>query len=315
MRDWRVISLDGTAKADDTKSGPAKSEESVLQDDDLRRREMPNAMTVDVEDYFQVSAFDQQISRDDWHSMPSRIGGNIERILELFEQENVRATFFTLGWVCEKFPQLVRDIAACGHEIASHGHEHSRVATFGRDQFRSDVEGTRKRLEDVSGTPVVGYRAPSFSIGQETIWAYDILREAGYCYSSSVFPIQHDHYGLPNAPRFPFQSASDGLLEIPMSTLPFFGRNWPCSGGGYFRLLPLRYSIWAISRINQQEHMPAVFYFHPWEMDPDQPRIDGISAQARFRHYVNLGKFEYRLTQMLRTFSWDRMDRIFLGHS
>ena len=159
----------------------------------------------------------------------------------------------------------------------------------------------------------MGYRAPSFSIGRETLWAYDVLLEAGYSYSSSVFPIQHDHYGLPNAPRFPFRSSPDGLLEIPMSTLSFLGRNWPCSGGGYFRLLPLRYSIWAVKRINEQEQMPAVFYFHPWEMDPDQPRIDGISAQARFRHYVNLDKFELRLTRMLRTFRWDRMDRIFLG--
>jgi len=285
----------------------------VLADDGFRCIGLPNAMTVDIEDYFQVSAFDQQVSREDWDRIPSRICSNVERILDLFERENVSATFFTLGWVCERFPEIVRAIAAAGHEIASHGHEHSRVSTFTQEQYRKDVEGTRKRLEDISGTAVVGYRAPSFSIGQKTLWAYDVLREAGYSYSSSVYPIQHDHYGLPNAPRFPFRSSSDGLLEIPMSTLSFLGRNWPCSGGGYFRLLPLRYSLWAVRRINEQEKMPAVFYFHPWEIDPGQPRIDGVPAKAKFRHYVNLDKFECRLTQMLQSFNWDRMDRIFLG--
>lgn len=283
--------------------------------DGLRGKGLPNAMTVDVEDYFQVSAFENQISRDAWNKMPFRAGRNVERILELFEKEGVHATFFTLGWVCEKFPEIVRAIAAAGHEIASHGHEHSRVRTFSKKQFRIDSEDTRKRLEDVSGTSVTGYRAPSFSIEHETLWAYDVLKEAGYSYSSSVFPIRHDHYGLPDAPRFPFRNSPDGLLEIPMSTLPFLGRNWPCSGGGYFRLLPLRYSIWAVNRINEHDQMPAVFYFHPWEMDPDQPRITGISAQTRFRHYLNLDKFEHRLTQMCKSFRWDRMDRIYSGCS
>jgi len=312
MKSWQATSIGRTVNADCRQS---KSEEFVSTNDELRRKELPNAMTVDVEDYFQVSAFDRHISREDWNSIPSRIASNVERILELFEQEKVRATFFTLGWVCERFPEIVRAIAAAGHEIASHGHEHARVWTFSKEQFRRDVEGTRKLLEDTSGTSVVGYRAPSFSIGQETLWAYDVLQEAGYSYSSSVFPILHDHYGMPNAPRFPFRSSFDALLEIPMSTLPFLGRNWPCSGGGYFRLLPLKYSMWAVRRINELEQMPAVFYFHPWEMDPDQPRIEGISAKARFRHYVNLDKFEFGLTRMLQTFAWDRMDRIFLGHS
>lgn len=278
-------------------------------------KSLPNAMTVDVEDYFQVSAFDEKISRDDWTRIPARLPQNIERILEIFESEDIKATFFTLGWVCEQFPELVRRIAAGGHEIASHGHEHSRVGTFSPEQFRIDVEETRKKLEDVSGTPVLGYRAPSFSIGKDTVWAYNVLQESGYKYSSSVFPIAHDHYGLPNAPRFPFQSSPGGLLEIPMSTLPMWGRNWPCSGGGYFRLLPLRYSKWAVQRINEKEQMPAVFYFHPWEIDPEQPRIYGISAQTRFRHYLNLDKFEYRLREMLQAFSWDRMDQVYLGRS
>lgn len=280
-----------------------------------RGKQLPNAMTVDVEDYFQVSAFENTISRDDWASIPARLPRNIDKILQIFDKENVKATFFTLGWVCDKFPQLVRDIVAAGHEIASHGHEHSRIMHLSRTQFRNDVEGTRKRLEDVSGTPVLGYRAPSFSIGPKTLWAHDILAEAGYTYSSSVFPIQHDHYGLPDAPRFPFRSASGKLLEIPMSSILLLGRNWPCSGGGYFRMLPLSYSKWAVRRINKQEQMPAVFYFHPWELDPDQPRVKGISAKARIRHYLNLGKFEYRLIQMLRAFRWDRMDRIFLDQS
>lgn len=278
-----------------------------------RGKQLPNAMTVDVEDYFQVSAFENTISRSDWENMPARLPRNIDKILEMFDGAGVKGTFFTLGWVCKKFPQLVRNIAAAGHEIASHGFDHSRVETFSQQEFRADVEGTRKRLEDVSGTPVLGYRAPSFSIGRETLWAHDVLAEAGYAYSSSVFPIQHDHYGLPEAPRFPFRSSETGVLEIPMSSLSLMGRNWPCSGGGFFRLLPVFYSKWAVRRMNVKEKMPTVFYFHPWELDPDQPRIKGVSAKARFRHYVNLGKFESRLSQMLQDFDWDRMDRIFLG--
>lgn len=278
----------------------------------FRARGLPNAMTVDVEDYFQVSAFDSVVSRNDWATMPARLPRNVDRILSLFDSENVKATFFTLGWVCDKFPEIVREIAAEGHEIASHGQEHSRVGSMNREQLRNDVEGTRKRLEDVSGTAVIGYRAPSFSISSETLWAHEVLAAAGYSYSSSVFPVKHDHYGLPDAPRFPFRSTPSGVLEIPLSTVPLLGRNFPCSGGGYFRLLPLSYSQWAVRKINERDKMPAVFYFHPWELDPDQPRIKGISSKARFRHYLNLGRFEYRLTQMLKAFEWDRMDRIFL---
>ena len=276
---------------------------------------LPNAMTVDVEDYFQVSAFDSVISREDWASIPARLPRNVEKILQLFDDEGVKGTFFTLGWVCEKFPEVVRRIADAGHEVASHGHEHFRVGTMTPEQLHSDVEMTRKRLEDVSGTAVRGYRAPSFSIGHETLWAHDVLAAAGYDYSSSVYPVKHDHYGMPDAPRFPFRSTPGGILEVPMSTLPRFGRNFPCSGGGYFRLLPYRFSQWAIRKVNTEEQMPAVFYFHPWELDPEQPRIKGIPLRARFRHYVNLNKFENRLTRMLRSFKWDRMDRIFVGHA
>lgn len=275
-------------------------------------KNLPNAMTVDVEDYFQVSAFEATVSRDDWSDMPARLPRNIDHILGIFDDAGIRGTFFTLGWVCENHPRVVKAIAANGHEIASHGFEHSRVGTFTRARFRSDVEGTRKRLEDMTGTRVVGYRAPSFSIGPQTLWAHDVLAEAGYKYSSSVFPIRHDHYGLPGAPRFPFKAGTSKILEIPMSSLTFAGRNWPCSGGGYFRLMPFAYSKWAISRINNVDQMPAVFYFHPWEVDPGQPKVAGIPAKARFRHYVNLHKFETRLKGLLQAFRWDRMDRVFL---
>lgn len=282
-------------------------------DDIYRGRNLANAMSVDVEDYFQVSAFENLVSRDDWADIASRIPSNIAKILAIFDAKNIKATFFTLGWVCEHYPEVVRSIADAGHEIASHGSEHSRIGTLSPKQFRNDVESTRKRLEDLSGTAVTGYRAPSFSIGRKTLWAHDVLAEAGYQYSSSIFPVTHDHYGIPDAPRFPFRSASGAILEIPMSSLRLFGRNWPCAGGGYFRLMPLSYSKWAVKRINVQERMPAIFYFHPWEIDPEQPRIPGVSAKTRFRHYLNLEKFEFRLTQMLESFRWDRVDNIFLN--
>jgi polysaccharide deacetylase family protein (PEP-CTERM system associated) len=268
-------------------------------------------MSVDVEEYFQVSAFDSVISRGEWASLPSRLAPAIDKILNLFDEHDTKATFFTLGCIVDKHPDIIRRIAVEGHEIASHGQEHTRVSKMDKDQFGNDVKDTKKKLEDVAGAPVVGYRAPSFSIGDHTEWAYDELRRAGYEYSSSIYPIRHDHYGQPDAPRFPYRHSS-GIVEIPMSTLSLLSRNWPCAGGGYFRLLPLMFSRWAFKRINFEEGMPAVFYFHPWELDPDQPRLKGISSKARFRHYLNLEKFEGRLADMLSTFQWDRMDRIFL---
>lgn len=278
-------------------------------------KNLPNAMTVDVEEYFQVSAFDSIFSRADWPSIPSRLVYAMDKILDLFSEHDAKATFFTLGWILERHPSVIRRLADEGHEVASHGHDHQRVTAIGRKAFRRDVEETRKRLEDVSGTSVVGYRAPSFSIGAEMAWAYEELAEAGYAYSSSVFPIRHDHYGSPDAPRFPYTPTAGGVIEIPMSTVPLLGRNWPCSGGGYFRLLPVGYSKWAVRRINRRDQMPAIFYCHPWEIDVEQPRVPGISARTRFRHYVNLAKFESRLTEMLRNFAWDRMDKIFLGQA
>ena len=285
----------------------------VTLEDRYRSRGLPNAMTVDVEEYFQVSAFEDVVAREDWPDIASRLPKCIDNILALFDAEGVKATFFVLGWVSQRHGRLIRRIADEGHEIASHGHEHLRVTKLGRDSFRQDVENTRKRLEDTTSSPVIGYRAPSFSIGRETPWAHDELSEAGYQYSSSVFPIQHDHYGQPTAPRFPYRPSPSGVMEIPLSTVKLLGRNLPCSGGGYFRLMPFQFSRWAIRKINGSEQLPAIFYFHPWELDPDQPRIAGLPVKARFRHYVNLGRFKARLTKMLREFDWNRIDRIFMG--
>ncbi len=304
--------LDGQPQAAAVSDALSPATEFVDVSDQFRGRELPNAMSVDVEDYFQVSAFEKHVSRDDWDSIPSRVPANIHRILELFDAHGVTATFFTLGWVCENHPTLIREIVAAGHELASHGHDHARVWSLGRQRFQQDIADTRKRLEDTAGTVVKGYRAPSFSIGTESMWAYDALREAGYVYSSSVFPIKHDHYGLPSAPRFVSRIMPADMLEIPMSSVSFFGRNWPCSGGGYFRLMPLAYSLWAAKRINRQDDMPVMFYFHPWEMDPDQPRIDGLPFKSRFRHYLNLNRFESRLTRLLQELPWSRIDKIYL---
>ena len=275
-------------------------------------RGLPNAMTVDVEDYFQVSAFESAVSRDDWDKLECRIPRNIDVILERFAEAGVKGTFFTLGWVAERYPEQVRRIADEGHEIASHGLSHRRVGTQTPQEFQDDVRRARDLLEQVSGQAVTGYRAASFSISTASLWAYDELARAGYRYSSSVYPINHDHYGIPDAPRFPFRLEASGLLEVPLTTVSIAGRNWPCAGGGYFRLLPLTVSRLAIRRVVESEKMPAVFYFHPWELDPQQPRISGLSAKSRFRHYVNLGRFEQRLTSMLAEFRWGRMDEIFL---
>jgi len=271
-----------------------------------------NAMTVDVEDYFQVSAFETTVARDEWDRYPHRVADNTERILDLFAQHGVKGTFFTLGWVAERFPQLVERIATEGHEVASHGWQHTRVNTQTPAQFSEDIERTRQVLMDLSGQPVLGYRAASYSIGRSESWAWDALADAGHTYSSSIVPIRHDLYGIPDAPRFSFRTAQDRLLEIPITTVPLGGRNINCGGGGWFRLFPYSFSRWAINRVNQSDAEPAIFYFHPWEIDPDQPRPDGLSAKARFRHYLNLNRTYARLQHLLRDFSWGRMDEIFL---
>jgi polysaccharide deacetylase family protein (PEP-CTERM system associated) len=273
-------------------------------------RQTVNALTVDVEDYFQVSALAPHIERHRWGSMECRVERNIDRLLALFDTRGARATFFTLGWIAERYPAMVRRVVAAGHELASHGQSHLRASEQSRADFRADVEGARQQLEDIAGVAVRGYRAPSFSIGRGNLWAFDCLVEAGYAYSSSVYPVRHDHYGMPEAPRFAFR-IHNGLLELPITTTRVLSRNLPAGGGGFFRLLPYRASRWAIERVNRVDRQPAIFYFHPWEIDPHQPRVSGISAKTRFRHYLNLDRTEARLNRLLADFRWDRIDRVF----
>ncbi|MEO6423350.1 MAG: XrtA system polysaccharide deacetylase [Candidatus Nitrotoga sp.] len=272
-----------------------------------------NAMTIDVEDYFQVSAFSSNIPREHWESLPCRIERNIDIALALLDEGNTHATFFTLGWIAERYPTVVRRIVDNGHELASHGYGHQRVSELSRNEFNEDISSAKKILEDLSGSPVIGYRAPSFSIGADNLWALDLLQEAGYQYSSSIYPVRHDHYGMPEAPRFAhYPRGKNGMLELPPTTAALLGRNIPAAGGGYFRLLPYQASRWLIRHVNQQEGKPCIFYFHPWELDPDQPRQNSISAKTRFRHYVNLKRMESRIQSLLRDFHWGRMDHIFM---
>jgi polysaccharide deacetylase family protein (PEP-CTERM system associated) len=273
-----------------------------------------NAMTCDVEDYFQVSAFAPYIDRASWPDRECRVEANMDRILALFERNNVRATFFTLGWIAERYPQVVRRIVAGGHELASHGYGHQRASDQTRAEFANDIRSAKALLEDIGGQAVLGYRAPSFSIGRANLWALDELLAAGYRYSSSIYPIAHDHYGMPEAPRFAFYpNGPDGLLEVPITTVQMLGRNLPAGGGGYFRLLPYALSRWMMAKVNREDRQPSLFYFHPWEIDTEQPRPQGLGAKARFRHYINIDRMEARIEALARDFAWDRMDRIFLN--
>jgi polysaccharide deacetylase family protein (PEP-CTERM system associated) len=271
-----------------------------------------NAMTIDVEDYFQVSAMAPYIQRSDWDSRECRVERNIDTLLALLDKHGTQATFFTLGWVAERYPQLVRNIVAQGHELASHGYGHERASDLSPAAFTDDIRRAKALLEDIGGVAVKGYRAPSFSIGERNLWAFDCLQETGHAYSSSIYPIKHDHYGMPDAPRFAHRVAG-GLLEVPVTTLRMGGRNLPSSGGGYFRLLPYALSRWMIRRVNAVDQQAAVFYFHPWEIDHAQPRVPGIDAKTRFRHYVNIDRMQGRLDALLRDFRWGRMDEIFLN--
>jgi len=273
-------------------------------------RTSPNAMSIDVEDYFQVAAFARWIDRSRWDTMPCRVERNVALILALLERHRTKATFFTLGWIAERYPQLVRDIVAGGHELASHGHGHLRASEQTPEEFRQDLARARAILEDAGGVRVVGYRAPSFSIGEHNLWAHDVIAETGHLYSSSVYPIAHDHYGMPAAPRFAWRTRS-GIVELPPSSLRLLGRNLPASGGGYFRLLPYPLSRWSIRRINGLDRQPCIFYFHPWEVDPEQPRIEQAGARSRFRHYLNLDRMAERLDRLLGDFRWDRIDRVY----
>jgi polysaccharide deacetylase family protein (PEP-CTERM system associated) len=270
-----------------------------------------NALTIDVEDYFQVSAFAPYIARHEWDARECRVERNVDRILQLLSDHGTQATFFTLGWVAERYPKLVRRVVDNGHELASHGYGHERASDLDRAAFTHDITRAKGLLEDTSGHAVHGYRAPSFSIDQRNLWAFECLARTGHRYSSSIYPIRHDHYGMPDAPRFAHRVYAD-LLEVPATTLRVSGRNLPSSGGGYFRLLPYQVSRWMIRRVNAGDGQAAVFYFHPWEVDPGQPRIPGIDAKTRFRHYLNLHRMEHRLGRLLRDFRWGRMDHIFL---
>lgn len=268
-----------------------------------------NALSVDIEDWFQVGAFENTISRDDWDSLEHRVEGNTDAVLALFGESGVKATFFTLGWVAKRYPALMRRIADAGHEIASHGLDHKRVFTMSADEFRADIDTAKKLLEDASGTRVAGYRAPSFSIDKRTPWAHAILAEQGYSYSSSVAPISHDHYGWPDAPRGAFKPvAGADLIELPITIAQFLGKEIT-AGGGFFRLLPGEVTGKAVRTANQSER-PAIFYFHPWEIDPGQPRVANAPFKSRLRHYARLGAMAGKLKTLIRSHQWGRMDAI-----
>lgn len=275
-----------------------------------------NALTVDVEDYFHVGAFENDISRDDWDDLPCRVERNTIKTLELFDRHGAKGTFFVLGWVCKRYPHLIKKIHDMGHEVASHSIGHHRVSDLTREEFIDDIRDSKRLLEDTIGAAVIGYRAPSFSIGDKNIWALECLKEAGYLYSSSIYPIRHDHYGMPSAPRFRFKPIDNSdFLEMPVTTFKFFGKKLPCGGGGYFRLLPYALSKMAMNSVNQNDSEACIFYFHPWEIDPDQPRQEQASFKSRFRHYTNLEVMEQKIEKLLVDFSWGRMDDIFLKGS
>jgi polysaccharide deacetylase family protein (PEP-CTERM system associated) len=275
-----------------------------------------NAMTIDVEDYFQVSAFAGHISRASWAQRECRVEANVERILRILAESDTKATFFTLGWIAERYPAMVRRIVAGGHELASHGYAHLRASAQSPAEFRDDIRSSKAILENLGGQQVRGYRAPSFSIGNDNLWALDELQEAGYRYSSSIYPISHDHYGMPLAPRFAFfPNGEGGLLEVPITTVRLMRRNLPAGGGGYFRLFPYALSRRMMRTVNKSDGQPAIFYFHPWELDPGQPRQRHIDFRTRFRHYVNIDRMDGRIRALTRDFAWDRMDHIFLDRT
>lgn len=272
---------------------------------------MLNALSVDVEDWFQVGAFESVIARESWDRLPRRVERNSEAVLDLFDRAGVKGTFFTLGWVAERHPGLIRRIVDAGHEIASHGWDHRRVFTMTAASFRADLERARIAIEDAGGQSPQGYRAPSFSIDARTPWAHRVLAEEGYVYSSSVAPLRHDHYGWPEAPRFAHRPLPDArLIELPVTTVELGGRRLAAGGGGFFRMLPFAFSRWAIDRVNRDEGRPAVFYFHPWEIDPDQPRVANAPLRSRVRHYSRLSTMEGKLLKLLRRYRWGRTDEV-----
>lgn len=278
----------------------------------MGRGATPNAFSVDVEEHFQVAALACRVAKGEWGDYPSRVERNTDRCLDMLAAAPARGTFFVLGWVAKRYPNLVRRIAEAGHEIASHGMEHDRVSALGPDRFAADVGEVRKLLQDLSGHSVAGYRAPSFSLTPEMGWAYRALIEAGYRYSSSVYPVSHDHYGCPSAPRWAYRPLADSdFVEFPLSTARLAGRTVPASGGGYFRFLPYSISRTLLRRASAGRRQAGIFYMHPWEIDPEQPKVADLPLRSRFRHYVNLHRTEGRLRALFSDFSWDRMDRVF----
>lgn len=270
-----------------------------------------NALSVDIEDWFQVGAFENTLARDAWVTLEHRVERNSDAVLELFDLAGVKATFFTLGWVAERYPDLMRRIVDAGHELASHGYDHQRVFTFTPDQFRDDLRKSRQLLENTSGMPVMGYRAPSFSIDTRTPWAHAILAEEGYAYSSSVAPIAHDHYGWAGSPRFAWKPvAGSHFLELPVTTAQLLGRTVAAGGGGFFRLLPYAFSRWAIRQVNGRDQRPAIIYFHPWEIDPGQPHVADAPLRSRMRHYSNLSVMATKLRRLMADFQWGRVDAL-----
>jgi len=271
-----------------------------------------HAMSIDVEDYFQVEAFFKHVDRDGWEARERRVEANTDQILEMLEEAKATATFFTLGWVAERHPALIQRIVNAGHELASHGLEHRRADSQDREDFVRDITTARKILEDTGGVRVQGYRATSFSISRKNLWAIDALEEAGYTYSSSIFPIRHDLYGIPDAPPVAFHPiVGRAFMEIPPSSVRFLGTNLPCAGGGVFRLLPYWLSKRNLRAASRQKNRPNVFYFHPWEIDPGQPRISGLPFKSRVRHYTNLGRMRAKVEHLLRDFDWRRIDRVY----
>jgi polysaccharide deacetylase family protein (PEP-CTERM system associated) len=269
-----------------------------------------NALSVDVEDWFQVGAFENVIDRKDWDNLDCRVEANTDLILAMFQKADVKGTFFTLGWIAERYPALIQRIAAQGHEIASHGCAHDRVFTMTPTAFADDLAKARKTLEDISGQKVTGYRAPSFSIDKRTPWAHEALAKAGYAYSSSVAPIKHDHYGWPEAPRFGFRPvAGSDLIELPVTTARLGGRTLAAGGGGFFRILPYAFTKWAVNQVNA-EHRPAIIYFHPWEVDPEQPRVANAPLRSKVRHYTNLSAMAGKLKRLISDFEWGRVDAV-----
>mgnify|MGYP005818798535 FL=1 len=270
-----------------------------------------NAMSVDIEDWFQVGAFETVIDRGDWDQLEHRVEQNTQEVLALFDEAGIKATFFILGWVAERYPALMRQIVAAGHEIANHGYDHARVFTLSPDQFRADLDRSRKLLEDSSGQKVIGYRAPSFSIDQRTPWAHEILAEQGYAYSSSVAPIRHDHYGWAGSPRFAWKPVpQSGIIELPVTTVKLGNRILAAGGGGFFRLLPYALYERSIRKMQRDDGHGAIFYFHPWEIDPEQPRVKDAPIRSKLRHYTNLQGMRAKLLRAGQDFKWGRVDEL-----